>query len=557
MKKTTSIHLGSTLFNFDDDAYQLLKEYLDDIRANLDEGIDKEEVISDIELSISEKINEKNTGKTKIVTKSDIEKIIEIMGPASEFGSDEPKKESNLNKERRLYRDSDDILIAGVCSGIAAYFGIDPTVVRLLFVLLLFFHGIAFPIYIILWIVIPKAVTTLQKTEMRGTSFASKITGKTEVGEEPMWKKIISFPFVALRAIFDVLKKIFRVLIPVVRILVGIFIAGFSLLGISLISVGGTLTLLNRNIPLVFNNVPMAGVLATIPVIAITLSTCLVLLIPLVFSTILGVSLIRKKNLFSFAFVASAIGIWILSGVLSLSLILTAAPKIMNELNNAPIVQQKTESIAIGEFEKVAVSGSDVRVHISKGDAFSIIERGRLIDIASTTITNTDGVLSINHTEADNQTQYCINCYTRPITFDITMPYLDSVEASGETSVSLDAIEQRSVSVIATNNADITINENAKFSKINLTLDNRAICDASGSIDSLIATMKHDTRLNLMSATVGKINITANGNTYINTKAEKVTGSLSGNAFIRAQSCEYKDLTLEDNAQCEEFEKEE
>jgi len=60
-----------------------------------------------------------------------------------------------MNNSRRLYRSNNDKMIAGVCSGLAQYLVVDPTIVRLIFLLLFFIGGAAIPIYLILWIITP------------------------------------------------------------------------------------------------------------------------------------------------------------------------------------------------------------------------------------------------------------------------------------------------------------------------------------------------------------------------------------------------------------------
>ncbi|HRR92978.1 MAG TPA: PspC domain-containing protein, partial [Bacteroidales bacterium] len=68
----------------------------------------------------------------------------------------------------RMYRDPDNRMIGGVCAGIAAYWHIEPLVIRIIFLALVFAGGLGLLIYLILWIVLPEARTTAQKIEMRG-----------------------------------------------------------------------------------------------------------------------------------------------------------------------------------------------------------------------------------------------------------------------------------------------------------------------------------------------------------------------------------------------------
>lgn len=172
MKKTFSVNLGNMVYNIDDDAYMLLKEYLDRIEVYFSDEKDCEDIMNDIEGRISELLSE-NLGITKqVVTLKDVEKVIEIMGDPEEISGTEEAHEKTdsrtyYTRPRRLYRDPDDRVFGGVSSGLGAYLGIDPVIVRILFVVL-FFVAFGLLLYIILWIVVPEARTTAQKLEMRG-----------------------------------------------------------------------------------------------------------------------------------------------------------------------------------------------------------------------------------------------------------------------------------------------------------------------------------------------------------------------------------------------------
>jgi phage shock protein PspC (stress-responsive transcriptional regulator) len=170
MKKTFSVNLGDRVYNIDEDAYLKLKEYLDRIEGYFSDQHERGEIISDIELRISELFAERLGMNKQVVTRNDVEEVIAIMGDPREISGVEDEPRSSREKRtgpRRIFRDPDDRMIAGVCSGLGAYMGIDPVIMRILFVLFLIF-GVGFLVYIILWIVVPEARTTAQKLEMRG-----------------------------------------------------------------------------------------------------------------------------------------------------------------------------------------------------------------------------------------------------------------------------------------------------------------------------------------------------------------------------------------------------
>lgn len=183
MNKTLTINLNKTVFNIDEEAYDLLQAYLADVNEHFKNEPDKAEIISDIEARIAELFTEK-LGKIKnVITVNDVNDIVYVMGKPSQFSEDEEdtsegeKTTSNEKKEeeytysgsKRFYLDPDNGLLGGVCSGLGAYLGWDVTLIRILLVALVFFGlGSVIPIYIVVWIVAPRATTTAQKMAMRG-----------------------------------------------------------------------------------------------------------------------------------------------------------------------------------------------------------------------------------------------------------------------------------------------------------------------------------------------------------------------------------------------------
>jgi len=174
MKTTITINLGGIVFHIDDDAYEMLHNYLIAIEKQFSGEEERREVMSDIESRLSELFTEILGQKRDVIMKDDVSKIFEIMGEPEDFCDEETQKEEPKQKYRyqktskRLFRDPDNRILGGVCGGLGAYFNIDPIVFRILFIVLFFAGSVGFWIYIILWITIPEALTTAQKLEMRG-----------------------------------------------------------------------------------------------------------------------------------------------------------------------------------------------------------------------------------------------------------------------------------------------------------------------------------------------------------------------------------------------------
>ncbi len=173
MNKTVLINLGGAPFTIDDDAFFVLENYLKNLESFFSESEGCDEIVSDIEIRFSELLNERLKTKS-IVDKNDVDEVIAVLGVPEQFESENSSAQKNVPKDerqyaKRLYRDVDNKMISGVAAGIAAYLGIDdPIWIRLVFVLSVMTGGIGIPAYFILIFLMPKAITPLEKMEMRG-----------------------------------------------------------------------------------------------------------------------------------------------------------------------------------------------------------------------------------------------------------------------------------------------------------------------------------------------------------------------------------------------------
>ncbi len=170
MEKIIQISIHQHTHSLEESAYKALSAYLDSIARAFEHDSDGKEIQQDIELRISEHLKKIDT---RPISKTDIERIITLMGTVEELSESDAPKQTNQQKkpltEKRLFRDSDAAILGGVCAGIATYLDVDPTIVRLIFIALaLFGFGIIIPIYLVLWLVLPAPTTVAEKLEMRG-----------------------------------------------------------------------------------------------------------------------------------------------------------------------------------------------------------------------------------------------------------------------------------------------------------------------------------------------------------------------------------------------------
>ena len=172
MNKTIIININGIVFHIEEDAYEILKNYMTDVKRHFMNSADSVEITTDIENRIAEMFSEllQKDGK-QVIVEQDVKEVIGQMGSVSDFENADDAKSGpyTYNTEgRRLFRDPDDHLVAGVCAGIANYFDIDAVWVRLIFALFFPIAGTGFLLYIILWIVVPKAITRADRMAMKG-----------------------------------------------------------------------------------------------------------------------------------------------------------------------------------------------------------------------------------------------------------------------------------------------------------------------------------------------------------------------------------------------------
>lgn len=212
MDKTKNISLGGFSFLIEENAYTALSQYLTEVRQHLQHNSDRDEIIFDVEQRMAELLKDR-TANREVIMHQDVLYLIEVLGKPEQYVEDEEAdKATNAAPEasaqafsanKPLYRDIDDCKIGGVLSGMAHYFNISPTMLRIAFAVCLIlsfvvsyrwiflFNGVSWAIiilYILLWMIVPAAVTTAQKLEMQGAavtldslaSYKSSSTTSTE-----------------------------------------------------------------------------------------------------------------------------------------------------------------------------------------------------------------------------------------------------------------------------------------------------------------------------------------------------------------------------------------
>ncbi len=311
-----------------------------------------------------------------------------VLPVSTEVIEDEPTM-------KKMYRDPDRKVVAGVASGVAAFLGSDLAIVRILFVLLTIFGGVGIILYIILWIVLPEAKTITEKMKMQGEpvtlsnieSTVKKGMNEKDGAEESVLTKIILFPFRAIGAVLSALVPVFRVLLDVVRVAIGlvILLTGVCLVFSLIFSFGIILGLINAPHWEIFSdwyltapNFPLSAIRNSFPTWTV-IFTFLAAFIPAFFIMLLGSSIINKRIVFRPAVGWSMFAIFFVSvAVISFSL-----PQLIYgfkeegeyKVENAYDFQGKTPYFRINETGMDDYHATSLTLRGYQGTEIKVVER--------------------------------------------------------------------------------------------------------------------------------------------------------------------------------------
>lgn len=231
MEKSIKINIAGIVFQISEDAYELLRDYLQSITGKLRNVQGGSEMMDDIESRIAEIFQSKPSWQTAIISKEEVEELISTMGSPEEIAGDlesEAYEPYGSRSQKKLYRNTNNSIIGGVCSGLANYTGIEAVWIRLVFVLftLVYFSGAI--VYLVLWIALPGISSATSPSERRtaGASYnrsAGVINGAGERG---------AAVGNAFNEIFSAFGKVFIIIFRIVIAIIGV---GFILAGFSVI----------------------------------------------------------------------------------------------------------------------------------------------------------------------------------------------------------------------------------------------------------------------------------------------------------------------------------
>lgn len=207
MKKTFNVNLGGRLFQIDEDAYEQLNDYLTSIRECLGNNENCDEIVTDIEMRMGELfVSHTENGNSKIITLALVNEIIARVGspelmlennddsePVAEKQA-ETESASHLGEQpdaaigaKKIYRDITNKIFGGVMAGLSAYLDVDVTLLRILAVILSLLSSFwVILLYLLLWAIVPPAITTADKLRMKGVRPTPENISEKIVRDEPV-----------------------------------------------------------------------------------------------------------------------------------------------------------------------------------------------------------------------------------------------------------------------------------------------------------------------------------------------------------------------------------
>jgi phage shock protein PspC (stress-responsive transcriptional regulator) len=345
MNEVTRIHLGRQQFIVAVDARKALQAYLHDIERHVDND---KEVIKEIELRVAELLVERGVFGDKVVLPEDIRYVRGQLGEPSVFagetgqaGSAADDKDSTQHSSatgaKQLFRDTDSAMLAGVSSGLANFFGLDPIIIRLLFVVATLTGGAGIFIYILLWILLPEAKSSSDKLRMHGKPVTvdslKEIVAKADVEG-------------AARRASRYIEPLTKKAITAFRYITGSLVVTASVIGLVIVGVVSSLLVLRHDWLLTSTVFPKTN--ADIALIAIG---CSLVGMIVLFLLLVGVSIIRLKWSLKGWLTATLAGVFCIALAVGIAIAVDSAPRI----REAARAQYHTGSKTVPAFQRVGV----------------------------------------------------------------------------------------------------------------------------------------------------------------------------------------------------------
>ncbi|KKQ60701.1 MAG: hypothetical protein US81_C0014G0006 [Parcubacteria group bacterium GW2011_GWE2_38_18] len=467
MKKAFSITLNRVVFMIEEDAQKKLSEYFDSIKTYY--GDDGEEIMSDIEANIAEKFKEKNKDSQQVITLEDVKEIIKIMGTVNQIDAEDENTAGTVNdakvevknSKRRLYRDGDDMILAGVCSGLAKYFSIDPIIIRLIFVFLTIMNGLGLIIYFVMWLSVPLAKTSVQKLEMQGEPInlnnieelvkekAEQIRKESQNAYNNLKEnksslvKLVNLPVEIARGIINFIRKILSNLWPIIRIAIGslmllVFFFGFvfsSFWLANLLFFSGT--------PFFQGDFPLNELAKTKTYAVTIVSVYLTILSVLIMVLMLAISVISKRKLVNTLVATILFVIFTLNVTVATIFGFDLAGNVKTTYEKYKIENTIEKNIEVKDFNTISGSAY-ANLVFEKGENYAVTVKGLKKDVENVEFilqaTTSEKIVNLKIMSKARQGFLIIS---EPVNIVIKAPNLVRIDASKFLSYQADKLSEQ------------------------------------------------------------------------------------------------------------------
>lgn len=462
MNKTISITLDGQLFHVEEPAYASLDRYLNAVRAHFSSYPDRDEIVADIESRMAEQFSAKVAGMNRVINQTDIDEIIKIMGTVEDFkafddaqGESAPHTEEPvMGPKRKLYRDSDDKILGGVASGLAAYFGIDATIVRLIFILTLFAGGTGVVAYLILWLIVPEALTPSEKMAMRGeritiVDLERKFRDTTKRAEDQVKKNE------PLKAMASGFMNLIGKLVLIATKIVGFFIGFGAIIALFAITFVFVSLLVNINSPYV--DFPWRGIMD--PTIFYVLATCafVFVFVPLQFILLAGSSLLSGASKFRTPVVAGLTALWFVALLVGGATALRYVPEYSTVWHEKRAEErvQNTVVYELADFTAIDVTDG-LRTTVTQSDAFSVKASGNARGMERLVLEVQDGVLQARMQNQD--WRFCLFCLDNEVLIEVSLPRVDALTARNGSRIDASGLNGDDMTILSSGGSRVEVN---------------------------------------------------------------------------------------------------
>lgn len=344
MKKTHSANIGGTVFQIEEDAYEKLQDYLQSIHSHFHFYPDVAEIVADIESRIAEQLLQRES-VPQIVTLRDVERVIEAMGRIEQF-DESPTTPALATRDRKLFRNPDDKIIAGVAAGLASYLGLSPLLLRIAFVVLALFFGTAIVVYLLLWALVPRATSTTDKLQMKGRALTlASIDQGVRDGMASIPPHTRSMAARSVSAAGSLIHFVVVGLARMIKWIAGISVVGIASVTVLLFTVMLVVALVNADAPPLHPGAAAFFQLFGAKQTALKVFGYLLITIPFVLVITTGLRLFWGVKRLNTRGLAGMLGVWVIALLAAASIWSGSYPEVSRYMDEYPAMAEATRNV--------------------------------------------------------------------------------------------------------------------------------------------------------------------------------------------------------------------